>query len=85
MVKVPQLVNLPESSALARLNMLGLTPKPDYEGTGDCKGVVVSQKPAANTLVKEGTVVTFTVKKTCSSPSPSPTPSSALTHLPGGL
>ncbi len=82
MIKVPQLKGLPESSALARLNMLGLTPKPAYEGPEECKGVVVSQKPAANTLVKEGTTVTFTVKKTCPSPSPSPSPSPALTRTP---
>ncbi|OPG10844.1 serine/threonine protein kinase [Microbispora sp. GKU 823] len=82
MIKVPQLKNLPESSALARLNMLGLTPKPLYEGEGDCKGSVVSQKPAANTLVKEGTTVTFTVKKECQTPSPSPSPSPAASRSP---
>ncbi|WP_182909760.1 serine/threonine protein kinase [Microbispora sp. H13382] len=82
MVKVPQLKNLPESSANARLNMLGLIPKAAYEGAEECKGLVVSQKPAANTLVKEGTTVTFTVKRTCPSPSPSPSPSPATTRTP---
>ncbi|MEU6431488.1 serine/threonine-protein kinase [Microbispora sp. NPDC046973] len=82
MVKVPQLKDLPESSALARLNMLGLTPKPVYDGEGECKGTVVSQKPAANTLVKEGTAVTFTVKKDCPPPSPTPSPSPAATRSP---
>ncbi|WP_260616025.1 serine/threonine-protein kinase [Microbispora sp. KK1-11] len=82
MVKVPHLQDLPESSALARLNMLGLTPKPVYDGEGECKGTVVSQKPAANTLVKEGTAVTFTVKKDCPPPSPSPSPSSAASRSP---
>ncbi|MEV4457290.1 protein kinase [Microbispora sp. NPDC049633] len=82
MVKVPQLKNLPESSANARLSMVGLVPKAAYEGTGECKGVVVSQKPAANTPVKEGTTVTFVVKKTCPSPSPSPSPSPAATRTP---
>ncbi|MGI5154778.1 protein kinase domain-containing protein [Microbispora sp. CA-102843] len=82
MVKVPQLKDLPESSALARLNMLGLSPKPVYDGEGECKGSVVSQKPAANTLVKEGTAVTFTVKKDCPPPSPSPSPSPAVSRSP---
>ncbi|WP_169953400.1 serine/threonine-protein kinase [Microbispora sp. H11081] len=82
LVKVPQLKGLPESSANARLNMLGLVPKAAYEGTGECKGLVVSQKPAPNTPVKEGTAVTFTVKKTCPSPTPSPSPSPAATRTP---
>ncbi|MFG1866282.1 serine/threonine-protein kinase [Microbispora bryophytorum] len=82
LVKVPDLKNLAESSALARLNMLGLTPKPVYEGEGECKGSVVGQKPAANTLVKEGTAVTFTVKKDCPPPSPSPSPSAAGSRSP---
>ncbi|MEV4299964.1 serine/threonine-protein kinase [Microbispora rosea] len=82
LVKVPDLKGLPESSALARLNMLGLSPKPVYDGEGDCKGTVVGQKPAANTSVKEGTAVTFTVKKDCPPPSPSPSPSAAGSRSP---
>jgi len=82
LIKVPDLKGLPESSALARLNMLGLSPKPVYDGEGECKGTVVSQKPAANTFVKEGTAVTFTVKKDCPPPSPSPSPSAAVSRSP---
>lgn len=83
LVKVPALKGLQESSALARLNMLGFDPKVAYTGTGECKGLVVSQKPAAGTLHPEGTVVTFTVqRKACPSPSPSPSPSQSPSRSP---
>ncbi|MEU8198840.1 serine/threonine protein kinase [Microbispora amethystogenes] len=83
LVEVPSVVKVTESVALARINKMGLKPRGTTTGEGKCRGLVVSQSPAAGTRKPEGSVVKFVVElKPCPSASPSATPSASPARTP---
>ncbi|WP_182877754.1 serine/threonine protein kinase [Microbispora sp. H10670] len=83
LVEVPSVVKVTESVALARINKMGLKPAGTTTGEGKCRGLVVSQSPAAGTRKPEGSVVKFVVQlKPCPSASPSATPSPSPARTP---
>ncbi|WP_405086875.1 serine/threonine protein kinase [Microbispora sp. NBC_01389] len=83
LVEVPSVVKVTEGVALARINKMGFKPAGTTTGEGKCRGLVVSQSPAAGTRKPEGSVVKFVVELLpCPSASPSAEPSPSASRTP---